>query len=85
MREHRVAILDASQSLYGAPTVDSNLGLRPIPGFDELSSEVFKDVAASLPPGKAVLITAGLLCHTSAVRAVARAVHERVQGRLGIP
>ena len=90
----RVAILDASNTLfptgkagggYGLPSPsiqDSELVLQPIPDFSKIIVDVCKEVSGVVGRTKAAPIDIGVVCEASAVRAVARALHERVSRRL---
>lgn len=91
MSQARVAILDASNTLYpvddpslkhSPPIEHSELVLKPIPDFRTLLAAACKDVAGAVPRSKIAPVDVGVICDSSAVRAVARALHERVMRRL---
>lgn len=61
----------------------STLGLHPIPGFAEIILDSIRDVISmegSL--GKLAPVDVGVVCDASAVRALGRAIHDRVRARL---
>ena len=92
MAEGRVVILDASNSFFPdntsappAPVVlGSDLALKSIPDLRSIVSGACVDAvtAGKVPRSKMAPIDVGVVCHSSAVRAVARALHERVLKRL---
>ena len=88
MANSQVLITDASNSLYfaGEPksTIDSSLLLQPIPDFRSIVSEVRKGIIGSEASRRVVSIDIGIICHTSAVGVVGRALHERVQKRMKV-
>ena len=69
-----------------ADTFKDGLGLRAIPRFREIVLEAVEEVVAFGPitqhggaaQGRIVPIDVGVVCDTTAVRAIARAVHVRV-------
>jgi mediator of RNA polymerase II transcription subunit 14 len=61
---------------------DSTLGLQPIPGFNEIILDAIREVASTGTLGKIASIDVGVVCDTSAVRAIGRAIHDRVRARL---
>jgi mediator of RNA polymerase II transcription subunit 14 len=63
---------------------DETLGLRPIPGFSQIVVDAIRDVTftAHAPLGKIAPIDVGVVCDVSAVRALGRAIHDRVSARL---
>jgi mediator of RNA polymerase II transcription subunit 14 len=106
MTEQRVAILDASHSLFQAGNPPSTLvgskgknaaqppsrkdqgsdqgtlGLHPIPGFAEIIVDAIRDTTSLGSLGKIAPIDVGVICDASAVRALGRAIHDRVRARL---
>ncbi|KAG6333415.1 hypothetical protein ID866_5677 [Astraeus odoratus] len=90
MTNKRIAILDASHSLFqgssSAPDQDDagSLGFQPIPDFHTL---VMEAVRAARPPGAAnrglvAAVDVGVVCEGCAVGGVLRALHERVLKKL---
>lgn len=91
MSQARVAILDASNTLFpvdnasshSSPSIhESDLVLQPIPDFRTIIVAACKDVASVVSRTKTAPVDVGVICEASAVRAVARALHERVSRRL---
>ena len=58
------------------------LGLHAIPGFSEIVLDAIRDVASTRSLGKVAPIDVGVVCDGSAVRALGRAIHDRVRARL---
>ncbi|RDB24861.1 Mediator of RNA polymerase II transcription subunit 14 [Hypsizygus marmoreus] len=94
MSDQRVAILDASHSLFDSTAsgsfdalshdkVDDVLGLRPIPRFAEIVMEVVRDAIShgTLQPGKVAVVDVGIVCDTSTVSELGRAIHTKVMQR----
>lgn len=86
MADKRIAILDASRSLFqrspGPQTegVTESLAFQPIPDFRDLVTEA---VRTARPPGVAnkervAVIDIGVVCEGESVGAVLRVLHERV-------
>ncbi|EIN12028.1 MED14-domain-containing protein [Punctularia strigosozonata HHB-11173 SS5] len=82
LRGQRVVVLDGSHSLFTHASEakvppDGKLGLRAIPSFKQNTLDTVKEVAADLsaPP---VPLDIGILCETSVVGAIGRALHKRV-------
>lgn len=91
MSQARVAILDASNTLFpverssghsSSSIQDSELVLQPIPDFRTIVVDACKEVSGTISRTKTAPIDVGVICEASAVRAVARALHERVSRRL---
>lgn len=91
MSQARVAILDASNTMFphdrttahARPSPrEGDLVLQPIPDFRAIVVDVCKDVLSTIPRTKTAPIDIGVICEPSAVRAVARALHERVSRKL---
>jgi len=61
---------------------NETLGLRPIPGFSQIVVDAIRDVTFTAPLGKIAPIDVGVVCDVSAVRALGRAIHDRVRARL---
>lgn len=90
MADKRIAILDASRSLFqrspGPQTegVTESLAFQPIPDFRDLVTEA---VRTARPPGVAnkervAVIDIGVVCEGESVGAVLRVLHERVLKKL---
>ena len=58
------------------------LGLHAIPGFAGIVLDAIRDVASTRSLGKVAPIDVGVVCDGSAVRALGRAIHDRVRARL---
>lgn len=92
MSQARVVILDASNTLFPveaksasrpSPSIrDSELVLQPIPDFRSLVIEACREVVSTVARTKIAPVDIGVICDSSAVRAVARALHERVNRKL---
>ena len=87
MSERRVAILDASHSLFlsGAgetSSSESTLILQPIPGFAEIIQDAIREVMTFGISGKVVSVDVGVVCDAESVGGVGRAIHDRVLTRL---
>lgn len=87
----RVCILDASNTLFPvddrpalhmSPPVESELLLRPIPDFGALVTDACRAVAGTVGRTQVAPVNVGVVCDGTAVRTVARALHERVLRRL---
>ncbi|KAG2126062.1 mediator complex subunit MED14-domain-containing protein [Suillus clintonianus] len=92
MTGQRVAILDASYSLFGSssPTSSSStssssselLSLLPIPDFKTLVIDAIQYVRMKDEHARVACIDAGVVCDSSVLKGVARALHERVLKKL---
>lgn len=87
MTEQRIAILDSSHSLFGSsssPTSSSSdlHSLLPIPDFEALVIDAIKSVRIKDEHVRVACIDAGVICDSSFVSGVARALHERVLKKL---
>ena len=91
MSQARVLILDASNTLFPPDKTsphsrtssrDGDLVLQPIPDFRAMAVDACRDVLSTMPRTKTAPIDIGVICDPSAVRAVARALHERVSRKL---
>jgi mediator of RNA polymerase II transcription subunit 14 len=92
MTGQRVAILDGSRSLFdiGVPnstkrgTPDEHVCWQPIPGLEEIVVESVKEVVltSGLAPGNITSIGVGVICDTSTVKPLVRAIHTRVLRKL---
>jgi len=61
----------------------STLGLHPIPGFAEIILDSIRDaISTEGSLGKLAPVDVGVVCDASAVRALGRAIHDRVRARL---
>jgi mediator of RNA polymerase II transcription subunit 14 len=88
MSEQRIAILDASHSLFGSnssgsPTTDSatsSLTLRPIPQFREIVAKAVKDARSSgkFASSKMAAIEVGAICDADGVRALSKVIHSQI-------
>ena len=86
----RVAILDASNSLLpplrqgdksGLPPVpDSDLVLKPIPNFRAIVEATCREV--DYTGSKVTSVDIGVICQSSAVRAIGRVLYEKVRQAL---
>lgn len=82
MARSRVLIIDASSSLFQtaeSSTDESSLVLQSIPDFRSIVAEICKDISGTEARRKAVSMDIGMICHSSAVRTIGRALHDRVQ------
>ncbi|KAG2354230.1 mediator complex subunit MED14-domain-containing protein [Suillus spraguei] len=88
MTGQRIAILDASHTLFGSsfsstPSPSSELlSLLPIPDFKTLVIDALKFVRIKDEHARVAYIDAGVVCDSSFVSGVARALHERVLKKL---
>lgn len=89
----RVSILDASSTLFQiddkslphtSPPIESDLILKPIPDFQALVVDACKAVAGTVGRRKIAPVDVGVVCDSTAVRTVARALHELVMQRLKV-
>ena len=87
MNDQSVAILDASYSPFAfvrekstVESSDDNLGLRSIPKFTEIVTDAAKSAMSSgeYRPGTIAIIDVGVVCNTSTVQVVGRALHSRI-------
>ncbi|KAG6857789.1 hypothetical protein H0H87_004205 [Tephrocybe sp. NHM501043] len=88
MTEQRVAILDASFSLFdpagskGAVEAGARelLGLKPIPQFKEIVTDAVQDMISlgKLQPGKIAVIDVGVICDTGTVGELGKTIHSKV-------
>ena len=96
MSEQRIAILDASHSLFGSnssitdsPITDpatSSLILRPIPQFREIVAKAVRDARSSgkFASSKIAAIEVGVICDADGVRALSKVIHSQILERLKI-
>lgn len=88
MTGQRIAILDPSHSLFGSSSsttssTSSDLhSLLPIPDFEALVIDAIKSVRIKDEHARVAYINAGVVCDSSFVSGVARALHERVLKKL---
>jgi mediator of RNA polymerase II transcription subunit 14 len=93
MTGQRVAILDGSRSLFdiGVPTsatnrktLDEHICWQPIPGLEEIVLESVKELlsASGVASGNITNIGVGVICDTSTVTPLIRAIHTRVLRQL---
>lgn len=88
MTGQQIAILDASYSLFGSSSSSISspsselLSLLPIPEFKTLVTDAIKSVRIKDQHAKVAYIDAGVVCDSSFVSGVARALHERVLKKL---
>lgn len=89
MTNQRVAIMDASHSLFdvtssGSPatglSIGDSLGLQPIPRIQEIVTGVVRDVIASgdVVLGKIAAVDVGVVCDATSVRHIGKAIHAKV-------
>jgi mediator of RNA polymerase II transcription subunit 14 len=73
-----------SASLSSVPEPNGKLGLQSIPRFQEIVSDAVREVISSGRVGSGTIapIDVGVVCDTSAVRAMGRAIHSRVLQQL---
>jgi len=89
MSDQRVAILDASHSLFDVQTrkgldeVDQ-LVLQPIPQFRDIVSDTVRTVldAGNFKLGKVAVIDVGVICDTIGVAMLTRLIHVQVLKKL---
>jgi mediator of RNA polymerase II transcription subunit 14 len=89
MSDQRVAILDASHSLFDVQTrkgleeVDQ-LVLQPIPQFRDIVSDAARTGldAGILKMGKVAVIDVGVICDTAGVSMLTRLIHAQVLQKL---
>ena len=89
MSDQRVAILDASHSLFDVQTrnglVESDqLVLQPIPQFRDIVSDAARIGldAGNLKMGKVAVIDVGVICDTTGVSLLTRLIHPQVLQKL---
>jgi len=93
MSEQRIAILDASHSLFGSnssstdsttDSVTSSLILRPIPQFREIVANAVRDARSSgkFASSKIAAIEVGVICDADGVRALSKVIHSQILERL---
>ncbi|KAM6502426.1 Mediator complex subunit MED14 domain containing protein [Amanita muscaria] len=92
MSQQRVAILDASHSLFDTirskNLADGNhkVGLQPIPQFQEILQSTVKKASESLANGQSLervaILGVGIVCGTRSILALGRGIHNRVLARL---
>jgi len=73
---------DRTTFSIGGHERDSTLTLQPIAGFNEIIQDAIREVITFGTPGKVVPVDVGVVCDASTVRAVGRAIHDRVRSRL---
>ncbi|KAI0344782.1 MED14-domain-containing protein [Trametopsis cervina] len=82
MSNAQVLVMDGSNSAFNvgerATTSDNSLLLHPIPDFPNIVSEARKDIGTSTAGRRSVSIDMGMVCHSSVVGIVGRALHERI-------
>jgi len=89
MAGERVAVLDASSTLFGGGSTSSSSSsspalstLLPIPDFKTLVVDAIKSVHMKDEYARVACIDIGVICDSSVVNVMARALHERVLKRL---
>lgn len=91
MSDARIVIVDASNSLYPplhdktnvtSARQDGGLVLQAIPNFRSLVAAACQDVASEYKGSKVTPVDIGVMCDSSAVRAVGRALYEKVRRTL---
>jgi mediator of RNA polymerase II transcription subunit 14 len=90
MSEQRIAILDASHSLFGsnstnadslaADAATSSLILRPIPQFREIVAQAVRDARSSgkFASSRIAAIEVGVICDAGGVRALSKVIHSQI-------
>lgn len=83
---HRVAILDGSQSLFGAeptPDLTSSLGIQPIKDMNVVVYDSIREnLSLGVKLGLIAPIDVGVVCGVDAARALGRSIHDRILPRL---
>ncbi|PPQ98421.1 hypothetical protein CVT24_004100 [Panaeolus cyanescens] len=93
MTGQRVAIVDASRSLFDLPsernapqkeTPFDNLLLKPIPNFKSIVTEVVQQGYADkhLTPGKVAAVDIGVVCDSAGVAVLTKGLHSRILEQL---
>ncbi|KAJ8076985.1 mediator complex subunit [Marasmius tenuissimus] len=98
MSNQRVAIFDASRSLFNVDTskagadgdvvmsdpAGENLGMLAIPSFTDIVNESIREAIASdaVQPGKVVSVDWGLVSDKASVKALMKRVHQKVLDKL---
>lgn len=94
MSGQRVAILDASESLYHAEQLDSSamdqsdsvihIGLQPLPNFRETVLETVRQGLAEgiFSPRRVIPIGIGIICDTETVKELGKMLHDKVSASL---
>ncbi|KAG6821038.1 hypothetical protein H0H93_007928 [Arthromyces matolae] len=88
MNDQRVAILDASYSVFDPASSKSPIktseeavmSLKPIPKFSEIVANVVKSavLSGSVQPGTVALMDVGIICDAVAVSVLGKLLHENV-------
>ncbi|KAH9485239.1 Mediator of RNA polymerase II transcription subunit 14 [Psilocybe cubensis] len=83
MTSQRVAILDASHSLFDAGKQNSlvdGLGLQPIPRLREIISEAVRKglTSGTLPVGKIAAVDVGVVCNGGSIGFLTSAIHDQI-------
>ena len=98
MSNHRVAILDASRSLFNvdgdttgadgdvvmSDSAGDSLGMQAIPGFSDIVNQSIREAIGSddVRPGKVVSVDWGLVSEKASVKAMMKRVHQKVLDKL---
>jgi mediator of RNA polymerase II transcription subunit 14 len=87
LKEGRVSIVDASHEMFDHTTSTAKafydmFGLEPIPDFSKIVVDVMLDLRDRTGLGRIALVDVGVICPSSAVTVVGRAIHSRIVGRL---
>ena len=83
-KEKKIAQSIPSSKSSRGQNEGGTLGLHAIPGFAEIVLDAIRDVTSTGPLGKVALIDVGVGCDGTAVRALGRAIHDRVGARLKV-
>jgi mediator of RNA polymerase II transcription subunit 14 len=94
MTGQRVAILDGSHSLFDIgisssntkrETVDEHVCWQPIPSLERIIVDAVKEVVSisDVALGNITVIGVGVICRTSAVSLLGKAIHTRVLKKFG--
>jgi hypothetical protein len=86
MTNERVAVLDASQSIFDVPARDAagpnqiDGALQPIPDFSAAVAEVVRESMKSgaIKPRQTALVDVGFVCDAAVVQPLALAIHKKV-------
>ena len=92
MTGKRVAILDASHTLFGTSSTTSSssssssspelFSLLPIPDFKTLVIDTIRSVRMRDEHARVACIDVGMVCDSAVLNLVAKALHERVLKKL---
>lgn len=75
---------DKTTFSIGGQERDSTLTLQPIAGFKDIIQDAIREVTSYETTGRIAPIDVGVVCDASTVRAMGRAIHDRVRSRLSV-